>query len=75
MLLTLGFVAAIALHALKALAATTVSSGVAAKANASNSSFPTRYYSGVPLPDWDNYIQKLILVPSVITTYFTIFEP
>ncbi|MDZ4878152.1 MAG: hypothetical protein CLLPBCKN_007587 [Chroococcidiopsis cubana SAG 39.79] len=57
-LLTLGFVAAIALHALKAGAATPEEAIVVANANPSNSSFPTRYYSGVPVPDWNEITFK-----------------
>lgn len=57
-LLTLGFVTAIALHALKAGATTPEEAIVAANANPSNSSFPTRYYSGVPVPDWNEITFK-----------------
>ncbi|URD53528.1 hypothetical protein [Chroococcidiopsis sp. CCNUC1] len=60
-LLTLGFIAAIALHALKAGAATPEEAIVVTNANPSNSSFPTRYYSGVPVPDWDNITFKNIV--------------
>lgn len=57
-LLTFGFVAAIILHALKAGAATPEKTVIVANTYNSNSSFPTRYYSGVPLPNWDDITFK-----------------